>query len=362
MISLYTYKLPFKKPFITARDTYTHREGVLIRYLDNTADLWSEAAPLPGFSPETLNEVGAYLADQLDELNGFFTSGFSESDLRNKLKDSSHFPSLQFALSYLGIRIMSHKNKRFPDSYLPFELSPEITLNDLLGISEPDQLYQEIGNSFKKGFRTIKIKAGSSPSDLARELKAASDSYPGLRFRIDANRSWPTDRVAEYSSYFTGLPVEYIEEPAAFSDLAELNELLNASHCPVALDESIHSTRQLRKIRKLHPGLFLVVKPALLGNLFDLAETIADFEGKRHRIVFSTLLESKIGREMTAFAAAKLGDPVLAHGLNTGRLFSEDLLPGFHANRGKIQVTECIREKRKQIRFQHLTLLNGIHS
>lgn len=362
MISLYTYHLPFKKPFVTGHNNYSHREGVLIRYLDNSADLWSEAAPLPGFSPDVLTDITDFLTRHLKQLNIFFTSDFTESELRKQLQSWPQFPALQFALSYLGIRVMAHKKKRLPESFLPFELTPEITLNDVLGISDPDLLQQEIGNSFKKGFRTIKIKAGSSPSDLARELKSASDSYPGLRFRIDANRSWPIDRIAEYSSYFTGLPVEYIEEPAAFSDLSELNELLSASHCPVALDESIHSTRQLRKIRKLHLNLFFVVKPALLGNIFDLAETIAGFEGKRRRIVFSTLLESKIGREMTAFTAANLGAPMLAHGLNTGRLFSEDLLPDFHVNRGNINVTEFIREKRKQIRFQHLTLLNGIHS
>lgn len=362
MISLYTFRLPFKKPFITGHDTYTHREGVLIRYLDNSADLWSEASPLPGFSPDTFDDVCRFLANSLNEINAFFTSDFTVSDLKNQLQKWPQFPSLQYALSYLGLRVLALKTERAPWDFLPFGFTPELSINDVIGISDSEETRQKISDSFGKGFRTLKIKTGSSPGELAGILNEEAANCPGLQFRIDPNQSWPADRISEFSSLFSKLPVEYIEEPAAFDDLAELDSILAKSSCPVALDEGIGNIIHLNEIRKSYPEIYLVIKPALLGNLFDLAETISNFDGKRHRIVFSTLLESKIGREMTAFTAAKLGDPELAHGLNTGGFFIEDLLPDFPVNRGSIYVKNCIKGMRKPIRFEHVTILNGIHS
>jgi O-succinylbenzoate synthase len=362
MISLYIYRLKFKKPFITGHDTYTHRKGVLIRYLNNSVDFWSEAAPLPGFSPDTIHDITKFMSGHIEEINSLFTSDFSESDLRNSLQKWPQYPSLQYALSYLGIRLLAHRMNMPAEDFLPFKFSHKLTINDILGITNPDEIQKKLQASYDNGFRTLKIKTGDSPKELAHSLKIVSANFPDLKFRIDANRSWPIGRVNEFSSYFSDLPVEYIEEPSVFSDPTELYDLLKTAQSPVALDESIRDTKHLSEIRKTNPNIYLVIKPALMGNLFTLAETIKDFDSKRHRIVFSTLLESKIGREMTAFTAAKLGDPSLAHGLNTGKLFSEDLLPDFSLNHGNIQVTKCIREKRKPIRFQYLTTMNGIHS
>lgn len=362
MISLYSYRLPFKKPFITGHSTHTHREGVVLRYLDNSVDYWSEAAPLPGFSSETLADVTGFLTNRIEELNAFFTSDYTQYELQNKLQYWPKFPSLQFALSYLGIRILAYKKRRSPEAFLPFDIKTELKVNDVMGISDSEVLQKQVKASYDSGFRTIKIKVGRSPEKLARSLQNVAASCPGLQLRIDSNRSWPINQINEFSSYFSDLPVQYIEEPAVFSDLSKLSSILEASKCPVALDESIRGTEHLRNIRTENPNIFVVIKPAMIGNLLDIAETIRGFEGKRYRVVFSTLLESKIGREMTAFTAANLGDTELAHGLNTGKLFSEDLLTDFSVNHGVINLSKCIRENRKPIRFQHLTLLNGIHS
>jgi O-succinylbenzoate synthase len=362
MISLYKFHLPLKDPFVTGKDTYNNRSGILIRYLNNSIDLWAEASPLPGFSEESLNDVSKALSENLTELNSFFTSNFTLEKLKKWLKESPSVPSIQFALSYMGLRILSIREGRKLSSYFPFNLEGSVQVNDILGVNTPDDVARHIQCSRNRGFETFKCKADQDPEKLSDILKTAAKENPAVRFRIDANQSWPAEQLSKYGSYFNGLPIEYVEEPCEYHSDNELSNYLSEINLPVALDESVHSFERLRDLKTLFPALFFVIKPELYGNIFELAETISSLKSKRTHMVFSTLLESKIGREMTLFCAALLGDPGLAHGLNTGHLFRNDLLPDFDIRNGRIETENIFRRQGKPVHYNFLNALNGMHS
>jgi len=362
MISLYRYHLPFNKPFITGKKSFTHREGVLIRYLNNSADVWAEAAPLPGFSDESFADVASTLTGRLDELNIFFTSGYDLSKLKVWLTSWPTAPSLQYALSYLGLRLLALRKECSPSSFFHFDLSPVVQVNDVVGIKEENEVSRLIQLSREHGFTTMKFKADKKPSELAKILKFVSATHSDVRFRIDANQSWPADQLLQMNTFFSGLPIEYVEEPTGYRTIEELRENISELGLPVALDESVRSFEQLKTVKNAIPSLFMVIKPALYGSIFELAETISLLRSKRTKMVFSSLLESKIGRDMTLFCAALMGDSDLAHGLNTGSLFNEDLLPDFDIRNGCIETDALFTGRGKPIRYNFLNALNGIHS
>jgi len=362
MISLYRYHLPFNKPFLTGKKSFTHREGVLIRYLNNSADVWAEAAPLPGFSDETFTEISSVLSDRLADLNRFFTSDYELHELKKWLSSWPAAPSLQYALSYLGLRILAIRKKCSPSSFFPFELTRAVRINDIVGLNEPDEVRRQVQSSSEQGLTTFKFKAGKNTGELADILRVVSADHPDIRFRIDANQSWPADQLAQIGPLFSELPIEYIEEPSGYRSIDELCEMVSLLKLPVALDESVRSLEQLKMANASIPSVFIVIKPALYGSIFEMAETIYTIRSKRTKMVFSTLLESKIGRDMTLFCAALMGDPNLAHGLNTGTLFKEDLLPDFEIRNGQVQTDSLFSIRGKPIRYNFLNALNGIHS
>ena len=55
---VFRYRLPLVAPLVLPSGTHTEREGILLRLraADGTEG-WGEAAPLPGYSPDTLDDV-----------------------------------------------------------------------------------------------------------------------------------------------------------------------------------------------------------------------------------------------------------------------------------------------------------------
>jgi o-succinylbenzoate synthase len=326
LIELYTYNLPFSRPFRSAAGAFDSRRGLLIRFRHDDIDLTAEAAPLPGFSPDTLDEVIREAKSNAAELDTFFTRLFTATELRGRLATLPQHPSLQFALSWMGAGILLRRGVNPFESVLSRPAAKQLQINEIIPQSTLPEMKRDVHHACQAGFHTFKFKAGYPADTLALHLREIHKELSGdLRFRLDANRSWPCDAATETVSLFDGLPIEYIEEPCRFETDDQIRQLARSSSIPIALDESAGSLPKLKSALKLDENLYYILKPTILGNLFDLFETITAQKTPSDRIIVTTALESAAGRQMTAGVAAWIGSHNHAHGLNTGRFFREDL-------------------------------------
>ena len=323
MITVHEYSLPFKSEFQSASGRYSHREGLILTYTHPALGFFStEAAPLPGFSPESYNELRSESETIVKDFHSLLTPHTEIADLNTYLTQIEPLPSLQFALSLIGLFHLSGFNKG-PD-WFPRFTSPkkELQINDVIGIMGEQEFHHAITESIEQGFRTIKVKCSYPFGYIPRMLRHYSEKYPGLRFRVDANQSWPVRALEEFPDAFTNVRLEYIEEPCRNTQ----SILYQYPDLPVAYDESIQGIKGLDSLLSLSPDRYIVIKPALFGNIFALAETILKYRSTGNRVVFSTLLESAIGRSLILLLATTLGDHDLAHGLHTGKFFGRDLI------------------------------------
>lgn len=311
---------------MTGSGVVHHREGILIRYSDNATEIITEATPLPGFSHESLNEVKTAVSDQKESLDTFFSEPFSLEELKLFLKQLPNLPSLQFALSFLGFQVFSERNQQSLFDLFEVTTPSKLLVNDVLPIQELDETIQHFKKSYDKGFRTYKLKSGFPIDHLVKTLKALNQSEEqNCKFRIDANQSWPPDQFLDIEKQLREFNIEYVEEPFPFNDLQTAVQLNQKSAIPIALDETIKTIPQLQKALKKLPETVIIIKPSILGNFFDLFETLVHHRTHFNRIVVTTTLESSVGRKMVASVASIIGDPNMAHGLNTGRFFKTDL-------------------------------------
>ncbi len=326
MISYFTYSLPFLTPFKTGSSLFKLRKGVIVRYF-GVEDSVAEAAPLPGFSSESLEDVLSFFTDHSVRINHFLDSSFTVQNANSFLSDLPKIPSARFAVSMLALSVLSQRSGCKIEELLKIDNTPDrLSVNSVIGTGTETEIYSAVQSAVSEGFTTVKLKVHSSPHSLAAVLTKAAAQFPGILFRLDANRSWPFEKLSHYSSLFKNLPIEYIEEPAQYNGDEELEKMVQASALPVALDESVNSPERLLSALKNHPKTTLVIKPTLFGNFIQLVETISAYRSSFDQIVVTTALESAVGRSMVTEAAFLIGDRSLAHGLNTGRLLAGDLL------------------------------------
>lgn len=338
MLQLFEYELPFRSVFQTGSSSFKTRKGTLIHYQEEGADFVVEASPLPGFSRESLPGVKRVLLNQQNFIEEFLSGDLSKQKIRNLANVKQlDLPSVQFGLSFLGLSVLAHREEK--TFYELFDQKPvkRLSINDVIGSGTIDEMRAQIETSVNNGFQTLKIKAPHPVDELASLLETIHANHPDVRFRIDANQSWPKSEVKNNSDAFKHLPVAYIEEPCKIEVLSEIREVQEKSSLPVALDESITSIKDLRQALETFPNLVLVIKPMLIGNFLEIHETISRYRSSFKHIVVTTTLESKIGRSMIALTASLLGDQTMSHGLHTGHLFADDLLPDFTIKKGSIK-------------------------
>src|SRR5690606_2600745 len=151
--------------------------------------------------------------------------------------------------------------------------------------------------------------------DFERELdvlRRVRDRYPReqLKLRLDVNRCWPPDLVAERLALLAPLEPEFLEEPcAAFDGLAE-------SPVPIARDESLLERTPDPEWLAAQRGVAVVVlKPMLLGGISRCLEWAEAAQSAGKQVVLSHLFDGPLGLAATAQLAFALQAPELAPGL-----------------------------------------------
>ena len=300
------YRLPFRSVVRTAHGSWAEREGVIVRLKDASeggtdAVGFGEAAPIPWFGTETVDEVEAECRRLGEWIDGSVLESVPENlgctrnalraahwDLRGKIDEAANRAS---AVSSVGVAALLPAGRA---AIAQVEPKAEI------------------------GFRVFKWKVGVG--DLADELALLDDvcaALPnGAKLRLDANGAWDRRKAERWLERCADRPVEFVEQPC-FAEAAQgaarqrrvddvLLGLAGDYPTPLALDESLVGERDLEKwIGAGWPGVY-VVKPSLFG---DVTTAIAQLEKAKASVVFSSALETAVGAKAALQVALAWREP-----------------------------------------------------
>jgi len=272
----YSYRLPLAGG--------GEREGILLR----DGKRWGDAAPLPGWSRETLDDV----------------RGFLDRDGEDLVP-----ASLQCALEALE-----------QDWAL---LRCEVPLNALLDGTGQEILAGSV-RAFREGCRCLKIKtSGVDLAHLPELLEEITRETGNLcKLRLDPNRSWDFDQALRFADELRHLPIEYLEEP--LEDSSRLPEWLSRSRCPVALDETLREIAP-SELSRFEGAAALVLKPTLMGGFTRCREFAKAGECLGMVSVVSASYESGVGIHALGRFAASL-QRISSAGLDTYSRLETDVL------------------------------------
>lgn len=257
------------------------REAVVLRVADDAGSVgWGEASPLPGYSPDTLDEVEAGLDDWAARWERGEVGGAEGVGADPALDDAvARLPSARCAIDTALFDLAARRfgvplHARLLDlgrPAHPVRRVPVAALASLPGVTRPGTPPGEgmatVAEAVADGYKTVKLKVGGgdgSDEAFARELEALAgirSAFPYLRLRLDVNGAWTPDaartRLAELARH---IEPELVEQPVDARSMLDFGR----SPVPLAGDESLRESGAVERLADA--CVAVVLKPMVLGG------------------------------------------------------------------------------------------------
>ena len=305
------YSIPFNNPLQTAGKTYTSREGIWLKLKWENLSGYGEAAPLPGFSNESLKEIQYALEGFHQAIEG---ENFDSDDLLMLVNiHTENLPSLRFALETAVSDLLAKEEKKPLALYLNSNAHTKIAVNGISGIHMPGD-----------GFKVIKVKVGfRNLFDEIEHMVMLTKSFgEDTLFRLDVNGAFDLPQAIRFCKEMEIFNIDYIEQPLPANDLIDLAELLFHTEIPIAVDESLTNLSSAEQIIEKQAADVFIIKPMVSGGFTECKKIINLAREENIRIVITSSLETNIGR-MACLHLAAANEITEACGLSTGSLLSE---------------------------------------
>jgi o-succinylbenzoate synthase len=308
-------------PLRNARQQWHSRSSLIVELVDQNGLGRGEAAPLPGYSRDTLEQAeSALLAIPSAALQRALR--LSEPAQLLQTAESlipAEVPSARFALETALLDRLGRQSGRplwsLLRELLPLRAEPgPVPLCVLLSGDDAAAVLSEAVRQHASGVRSFKLKIGPErlqpqQAQLLAQLRTALGAQ--VQWRLDANQSLLRSELAETFERVSAYHPEFVEEPLAEARSAELADL----PCGWALDESLQQLddAQLDLLSSAPGCRALVLKPTCLGLRRSVALAAQAFARKKAAVV-SHSFEGEIGWRTCAALAIALG-PAAAAGL-----------------------------------------------
>lgn len=336
-LRVFRYDLPLNRPFRAAGHTFEARSGLLFRLQDEGYTYLAEAAPLPGFSAESLDDIIQHVKNE-NRWPAFLLGNFPP------FYDDDVPPALQFAYSTLW----HERRARLDDISLQKSVYAgahgRLPVNATLGIDDLSATLAQARKFYEDGFRTFKLKVGEDSGYEAEALRQLRETFPDVRLRIDANGAWQPHQALHALMQFAVSDIEYCEQPLPPEDEEGAAWLLPKTSVRIAADEAVRSLADAQRVLNQRLANMLIIKPMLLGSINSFLDVLSLARNTRVPVVVTTALEAGIGRRTTAKLASLIPYPEHAHGLATGGLLKEDICPDGRLIKGGCYQVDAIQE------------------
>ena len=178
-LRLYRYRVPLSEPLLLKGTVLHHREGLLVRLTaEGGATGWGEAAPLPGFSEESLERAASQLLGLSDALVGReLTREVLDPDgsFAREVDALDLAPSARFGLELVLWNLYAATAGKPLPELVSADPRPTVALSAL--ISSSDRAPEEARRARSAGYEAVKLKVGGrdvgEDVDLVRAVREA---------------------------------------------------------------------------------------------------------------------------------------------------------------------------------------------
>ena len=163
-----------------------------------------------------------------------------------------------------------------------------------LGIPQVTGIVRDL---VKKHFRKFKIKiTGRDLSEDVQRIEAVSRLAKGVALIIDANQGLTADQALELINILEAkkIPVALLEQPLPKDDLKGLKFVRDRSAFPIAVDESMRTLEDAKRIVEADAAQVFNIKIAKMGVL-EAMKAALYLKSMKKKLMIGCMMESAAG-------------------------------------------------------------------
>lgn len=326
------YRLNFKEPARTSRQTMTDKLTYFIRITDDEKPgIYGigECALFEGLSCDDRADYEEVLQATCRDIN------FLDAEEMRK------WPSIVFGVE-TALMDLRNGGRRQPFSSPWSEGLSDITINGLVWMGNINEMRRRIDEKLDAGFRCLKFKIGGEDFVQEKELlESVRKRYSPdtLEIRLDANGAFTPENALERLSALAPLHIHSIEQPIKAGQWNAMALISKESPIPIALDEEligINDAESKFKMLSVIRPRYIIIKPSLCGGFSGASEWISIAELLNTGWWATSALESNIGLNAIAQWVSTL-DTTLPQGLGTGMLYTNNVASPIVQQRDKLE-------------------------
>jgi o-succinylbenzoate synthase len=302
--TLLRLSIPFRQPFVTAGGVVSERELLVLRLEASDGTLgWGEAAPFEPYDGVPLERAVAALSG-------------GGGRRPPQARAAEEIARLDLEARQEG-RPLAEPNR------------DALPVNMTLPAGPPEEVAARAREGLRAGYACFKVKVGlPDDPDRVAAVREAVGPWPALR--VDANSAWSVEEAVSCIRVLEEHDLEFVEQPCRSLD--ELRAVRGRVSTPIAADESVRSTRAVRRAVELEACDVVNVKLAGAGGFKAAREALRLARSNGLGAFLSSTLDGPWGIA-AALQLASSEDVKLACGLATLELFDAPIARALPAPR-----------------------------
>ena len=355
-VNLYRIRLPFRKPFATAKGTLSFRESLLVEVVDHAGRTGvgeCVAFPTDWYLPEVLDQDLRILCEQLIPLvlNTVLLHPSEADGLFAACPGANELPmgrgALEPALWDLYGKIVEQPLWQLIGGQAADNAAPvAVPAGAAIPVGPVSETVAAAQRCVEAGYTRVKLKV--TPGTAYFSAQAVRKAFPELVISLDANQSF-TERDLDELRNLDDCDIAWIEEPLdphrlpasgphdLFSRLAQLQRRIKT---PVCLDESIVNAHELARALK-HPELkCYALKIGKFGGIEPALQFVRMAQARGMRVWMGGMYDTGVSRRMHAAFETLPGVTDAGDIGATSRYFDTDVTnPPYTVERGLVTLT-----------------------
>lgn len=258
---------PLERPYVSSLGITSELNSVMAFVeLDDGRTGFAEVTPIPGYCDETVDGVWHFVDRLAPEM-----LGRQPHECRARL--DRFVRSTPYGCSPL---VAALERALLSGSPVGAPVRTRIPLAAAVLSHDETAMLGEVDGLLDAGFRTLRVKAGMDlPSDGRRLRLLIDRAGSRAQFRIDFNGALDYARSMRFMEAIGPTGIDYIEQPCPAEDWVGNARVAANLGIPVALDESVASLDDVR--RMVDCGVFAVFKVKLgkFPSIDDMHEALS---------------------------------------------------------------------------------------